>query len=76
MNILLQSLWLKGLTNVLHQIPTVPLSWKSVVYKSASVTAKSHWLILKVALSTLITDGTVQWVIHQQKLHHTLPGDK
>lgn len=52
----------------------VPFPWKSVVHKSASVTTKCHGLVLQVTLSTLITYGAVQWMIHQQKLHHSLPG--
>ena len=53
---------------------TVPFPWKSVVHKSASVTTKCHGLVLQVTLSTLITYGAVQWMIHQQKFHHSLPG--
>ena len=28
---------------------------------------------LKVAFSALVADGAVQWMVYQQKLHHTLP---
>ena len=57
-------------------INTVPFPWKAVVNKSASVTTKGHRLILQVTLPSLITDGTVQRVIHQKKLHHTLSDKK
>ena len=57
-------------------INTVPFPWKAVVNKSASVTTKGHRLILQVTLPSLVTDGTVQRVIHQKKLHHTLSDKK
>ena len=57
-------------------INTVPFPWKAVVNKSASVTTKGHRLILQVTLPSLVTDGTVQRVIHQEKLHHTLSDKK
>ena len=60
--------------SVLTHGVTVPFPWKSVVHKSASVTTKCHGLVLQVTLSTLVTYGAVQWMIHQQKLHHSLPG--
>ena len=28
---------------------------------------------LQITLPTLVTDGTVQRMVHQQELHHTLP---
>ena len=62
-------------SGVTHSV-TVPFPWKSVVHKSASVTTKCHWLVLQVTLSTLITYRAVQWMIYQQKLHHSLPGGK
>ena len=62
--------------SVVNHGVTVPFPWKSVVHKSASVTTKCHWLVLQVTLSTLITYRAVQWMIYQQKLHHSLPGGK
>lgn len=32
-------------------------------------------LYLQVTLSSLITNGTVQWVVGQQELHHSLSND-
>ena len=54
---------------------SAPLSWESTVHKTTSVAAKSHWLVLQVTFSPLVTDRAVQGVVHQQELHHTLPVD-
>ena len=49
----------------------LPLSRKLVVYKSAPVATESHGLILKVTLSSLVTDGAVQRMVDKEKLHYT-----
>ncbi len=45
-----------------------------VVGEPRPVRAEGHRLILEIALAALITDGTVERVVDEQKLHDTLPG--
>ena len=41
-----------------------PFPKELVVHEAAAVAAEGHGLILKVTLSTLVTDGTIQRVVH------------
>ena len=41
--------------------------------KPSSIRTISHTLILQIALATLVANGAVQWMVRQQKLHHTFP---
>lgn len=41
------------------------------VNESRSIRAKGHGLILQITLATLITNWTIEWMVHQQELHYT-----
>jgi hypothetical protein len=41
--------------------------------EATSVSPKSHGLVLQVTLSSLITDGAIEWVVHQQEFHDSFP---
>jgi hypothetical protein len=54
---------------------TVLVFHPSLAFKeAASVGTKGHGLVLKVTLSSLITNGTIQRVVEEKELQNSLPG--
>ena len=62
-----------GTGETLERCWCLPLALMVHVDEATAVGAKHHGLVLEVAFSSLVTDGAVEGVIHQQELHHALP---
>ncbi|KAM1426413.1 hypothetical protein ACFXTO_019101 [Malus domestica] len=55
----------------LHQRSKILINYRSLnLSETAAVRSKCHRLILQITFSSLITNWTIQWMIHQRKLHH------
>lgn len=50
----------------------LPLASVVNVREAGSIGTESHGLVLQVALAALITNGTVERMVHQQELHDAL----
>lgn len=50
------------------------LATKINISEPAAIAAKSHALVLQIALASLVANRTIQRMINQQELHDTLPG--
>mmetsp|Transcript_12376 Transcript_12376/g.24882 ORF Transcript_12376/g.24882 Transcript_12376/m.24882 type:complete len:299 (-) Transcript_12376:312-1208(-) len=58
----------------LHQRPEILILNRPLhLCKPAPIRPKHHGLILQITLPTLIANRTIERMIRQQKLHHTLP---
>lgn len=50
----------------------LPLAGVVNVREAGSIGTESHGLVLQIALTALITNGTVERMVHQQELHDAL----
>ena len=59
----------------LHDRPHIFLGHRALVQLiAAAALAIGHSLILQIALSALIADRAIKWMVDQQKLHHAFAG--